>query len=78
MVDVGGRPSKLTDKLQTRICNMLRIGESVSAVCRAVGIDRGTFHRWVDAKRSPAGPEYREFRKRVKEARAQREKERKQ
>ena len=72
MVDVGGRPTKLTDRLQTRICNMLRIGESVSAICRAVRIDRGTFYRWMDAKRSPAGPEYREFRKRVKEALAQR------
>ena len=71
MVDRGGRPSKLTDKLQTRICNMLRIGESISAICRAVQVDRGTFHRWLDPKVYP-GPEYHEFRKRVRKARAER------
>jgi len=77
MVNVGGRPTKLTDKLQTRICNMLRIGESVSAICRAVQIDRSTFNRWLTPKVYP-GPKYIEFRKRVKEARAEWEKERKQ
>ena len=77
MLDVGGRPSKLTDKLQTRICNMLRIGESVSAICRAVQVDRSTFHRWLTPRVFP-GREYRDFRKRVKEARAERDKERKQ
>jgi len=72
-----GRPTKLTDKLQTRICNMLRIGESVSAICRAVQVDRSTFHRWLTPKEYP-GPKYIEFRKRVKAARAEREKELKQ
>ena len=72
MVDIGGRPSKLTDKLQTRICNMLRIGESVSAMCRAVQVDRSTYHRWLTPKVYP-GPKYIEFRKRIKEARAQQE-----
>ena len=76
MVDVGGRPTKLTDKLQTRICNMLRIGESVSAICRAVQVDRSTYHRWLTPRVYP-GPKYREFRKRVKEARASADDERK-
>ncbi len=71
-----GRPTKLTDKLQTRICNMLRIGESVSAICRAVQVDRSTFSRWLDPKLHPGG-EYREFRKRVKEAQAEQGEERK-
>ncbi len=69
---ITGRPTKLTDRLQTRICNMLRIGESVSAICRAVRVDRSTFHRWLTPRVYP-GPKYRELRKRVKEARAQRE-----
>ncbi len=54
---------------------MLRIGESVSAICRAVQIDRSTFNRWLHKELFP-GPKYEEFRKRVKEARAQRDKER--
>lgn len=68
---ITGRPSKLTDKLQTRICNMLRVGESVSAICRAVQIERSTFHRWLDPKLYP-GRKYCEFRESVRQARASR------
>ncbi len=50
---------------------MLMVGESVSAVCRAVQVDRSTFHRWLDEEQYP-GPEYCDFRKCVKEARASR------
>src|SRR5215212_2644711 len=68
------RPTKLTPEREEKILTAIRAGNSVFVAAQRVGIDRSTFHRWMEQgdpkgrKRSDAP--YRAFRSKVEEARA--------
>ncbi len=62
-----GRPSKLDDLREKRICDALRRGHSYAAAARAGGIDESTLHEW--RARGRAGEQrYAEFVERVDRA----------
>lgn len=44
-----GRPSKLTDELQQKICLLLAEGKRVDVACAEVGIDPSTLTHWKRA-----------------------------
>ena len=67
-----GRPTKLTPELQADLVRFLRGGVYVTDACALVGIDQGTYHRWVaKAAEDDAPEEFREFREAVEKARAE-------
>lgn len=66
----GGRPSKLTPEIQSRICAVLRAGNYREVACAKAGVHYATFARWMaDGKAATAGP-FREFHDAVKRAEA--------
>lgn len=83
---MAGRPSKLTDDLERRICNLLMQGVMRPVACVACGINLGTFYRWLEwgttrrlegqgerpgtAKVIKARPRYRQFREQIERAEA--------
>lgn len=77
MSDKGerGRPTKLTPEMSDRIVNSIRAGNFPSVVCRAAGVGRRTYKRWLSlGKKFPDGI-YGAFRHRVWAARAEFEEE---
>jgi len=42
-----GRPSKLTDELERRLCDALRAGNHLEVAARYAGVSRSTLHRWL-------------------------------
>jgi len=66
-----GRPTKLTPELQAELIRAIGSGAFIEAACDYVGIDPGTYHRWMTKGAEEDAPEvYREFREAVKKARA--------
>jgi hypothetical protein len=63
----GGRPPKLTDKVEALIVASVRAGGFVWVAAQAAGVGQSTFHRWMSDQR----PRFREFREKVEQARAQ-------
>jgi hypothetical protein len=47
LLTAGGRPSKLTDDLQKRLCDAIAAGNYRKPACKSVGIDYSTFLRWM-------------------------------
>jgi hypothetical protein len=43
----GGRPTKLTPELQTKICDIIRVGNYASVACKLVGITEQTLYSWL-------------------------------
>jgi hypothetical protein len=43
-----GRPSKLTPKTANMIVLALESGASIRLACKAAGIDKATYHRWLE------------------------------
>lgn len=65
------RPSKLTPELQSELLRALSSGAYIEAACQYVGIDPGTYHRWMAKGAEEDAPEpFREFREAVEKARA--------
>lgn len=68
--------SKLTPEVQTRIVQLVRLGNYVKTACTAAGISESTYHDWMRrgdpaiAYRQANAP-YREFRHEVERARAE-------
>lgn len=46
---MAGRPTKLTEKTVTRICDALRAGSTRAASARYAGIGKNTFYEWYKA-----------------------------
>jgi hypothetical protein len=66
-----GRPTKLTPELQSALIEALSSGAFIEAACEYVGIDPGTYHRWMaKGAEEDADPVYGEFREAIKGARA--------
>jgi len=66
-----GRPTKLTPELQADLVRALASGAYIEAACEYVGVDRGTYYRWIaKASEDDAPEEYRNFRDAVEKARA--------
>jgi hypothetical protein len=52
-----GRPDGLTQEVQKRIADALRVGATAEDAARAAGVSRSTYHRWLargEAKDAPA------------------------
>lgn len=66
-----GRPPRLTPAVQKRIVELVEGGNYLETAAAAVGVNRGTLHRWI-AKGGDvdAAPIYRDFRAAVDRARA--------
>jgi len=41
-----GRPTKLTDDRQEKICEALRNGVTIKGACDLVGLDESTYYKW--------------------------------
>jgi hypothetical protein len=61
-----GRPSSLTPAVQARIVQAVETGATIEVACRAAGIGKTTFHRWMASD----APEFRAFREAVEKAEA--------
>jgi hypothetical protein len=64
-----GRPTKLTDELQERICLAMRNGDFLKTAAALVGISEATLHVWLRDKR----PRYQAFTQGVRQAEAEHE-----
>lgn len=53
MVNVGGRPSKLTDELTGRLCYLIEKGYSYKRACESSGIAYVTFNEWMKSAEEP-------------------------
>src|SRR4051812_22399991 len=62
-----GRPCKLTEAVEKQICAYIRAGAFSWVAAVASGVSRATFNRWM----SEDSREFRDFRDKVEEARAQ-------
>lgn len=57
----GGRPTKLTPRLQAKLVREIRAGHYLETACKLTGIASETLRRWlVDGASAPDGP-YREL-----------------
>jgi hypothetical protein len=70
-----GRPSKLSDEITGRICDILQAGGYTATAVNVAGVARSTFTEWMD-RGDPDGTAkenapYREFRERVEQAMAE-------
>lgn len=65
-----GRPTSLTPRVQSLICEYTSDGARVADAAQAAGIDQATFYRWMARGRSGESP-YSEFREAVERARAE-------
>lgn len=70
-----GRPSKLSDEVTDRICDVLRAGGYTATAVSVAGVGRSTFTDWMergdpDGTRKDNAP-YREFREKVEYALAE-------
>lgn len=65
--------TKLTPEIQTRVVNLLRVGNFVEVAMEAVGISKETFYAWVKRGEEEGDGIYFEFATSVKSARAQAE-----
>lgn len=66
-----GRPPRLTPAVHRKVVALVEGGNYLETAAAAVGINRGTLHRWLAKGGEPDGaPIYREFRDAVDRARA--------
>ena len=68
---MSGAKSKLTDELQSRVCELLRGGLSYRSTCALVRVSQHAFFEWLKRGKSEPGTKFGEFYQRVTEARAQ-------
>jgi hypothetical protein len=69
-VTVAGRPCKLTDDLQRRLCDAVAAGNYRRPSCSFVGLGYSTFLTWMAKGKKAARGRFREFRSAVLEAEA--------
>lgn len=65
-----GRPSKLTEETQARICEGIRLGMTYARAAASVRIDYTTLRKWMIKGEASVSGQYREFFDAVKEAEA--------
>jgi len=65
-----GPDTILTDELADRLAAMLSAGNYLDVACRACGISRGAYRKWMLMGRSPKHPTHKRFRDRVEQASA--------
>jgi len=66
-----GRPSKLTDELEQKLCNALRAGNYLEVAARYAGVSRSSVHRWLaQAAEGAADPRLKQFAEAVSKAEA--------
>lgn len=72
---MAGRPSKLSPEIQERICNLLRVGNTVETAAGAAGIAPETFYDWMrrGERKGSREKKYRDFKSAVEQARAEAE-----
>jgi hypothetical protein len=72
---VAGRPSKLSPEVETRITNLLRVGNTVEIAAAAAGISPETFYDWMrrGERKGSREKKYRDFKAAVEQARAEAE-----
>jgi transposase len=64
-----GRPSKLTDEVERRLCDALRAGNHLETAAHYAGISRATLHRWLAAgAEDDADPRLKRFAEAVRKA----------
>ena len=69
-IDVG-RPSKLTDELEHKLCDALRAGNFLQVAAGYAGISRATVHRWrALGAEDGADPRFKRFAEAVAKAEA--------
>lgn len=68
-----GRPSKLTDKFQKDLTDLIIAGNYSEIAAQYLGIAKGTFHNWMALGRERKGKRYADFHDAVKRAEAARE-----
>jgi hypothetical protein len=66
----GGRPSKLTPELTSRLCNLLEKGVSYKTACELSGVAYVTFNEWIkEAEENiDCDPKFVEFSYRIRQA----------
>lgn len=57
----GGRPTKLTPDIQSRIVELVKKGNYIETAALAVGIDKATLYRWLKAGGIAKGGIQKEF-----------------
>jgi transposase-like protein len=66
-----GRPSKLTDELEQKLCDALRAGNYLEVAARYAGVSRSSVHRWIaQAAEDTADPRLKQFAEAVRKAEA--------
>ncbi|MHC4395626.1 MAG: hypothetical protein ACYS1A_08215 [Planctomycetota bacterium] len=63
-----GRKTKLTPKLQDKICDIIRRGNYIEVACGFVGIDVSTYYNWLKWGEAAKSGKYFEFFKAAKRA----------
>jgi hypothetical protein len=48
-----GRPSKLSDEVERRLCDALRAGNHLEVAAAYAGLSRSTLYRWLSLAREP-------------------------
>jgi hypothetical protein len=66
-----GRPSKLTDETQARICKALAVGATYALAAQYGGIGERTFYEWMEKGESAKTGRYAQFRQAIKRAEAE-------
>lgn len=66
-----GRPSILTDELQTTICDMIRANVHIEIACKVANVGSATFYRWMKQGEDEPDSRYGEFREAILLADAQ-------
>jgi transposase len=57
----GGRPTKLTPEVQSRIVEAIQAGNYYEAACGYAGVHYATFRRWIQRGEKAKSGRYREF-----------------
>jgi transposase len=66
-----GKPLKLTDELQDKLCGLLRVGVTIEDACTECGICRDTFQKWQARALEKEEPLFLKFLHAVDRAKAQ-------
>ena len=61
----AGRPSLLTPEVQSKICNMLSIGNFRKIACKSAGISHRVFNDWMRIGQDESSGPHRDFREAV-------------
>lgn len=66
-----GRPTKLTEELQQKLCRLVSAGNHINDACVIAGISKRTFENWTDRGRRAHTGKYRDFVEAIERAEAQ-------